>query len=240
MDHNSSLAKSSADAASGDGRRVSNGVRPLEAVIFDADGTILDTRELMYEAVKHTLTSHGYEMPRWEEIVDFGGRPANETYAHFAPHHDSQLLSDKHRDFQLEHLDLLSAYEGIDDLIEPLKKLGLKIGICTNRRKNVIDLINHLDIHHHFDGVVHADLINNYKPHPEGLFMICKKLGVEPSRSVMVGDTEADIGAGKAAGCAFTVGITHGIRTRDVLTEAGTDYIVDHLNDILPLVTNKF
>jgi HAD superfamily hydrolase (TIGR01509 family) len=212
--------------------------RNIDAVIFDADGTILDTRELIFQAMQHVLHEHGYDMPERSALVAFGGRPTEETYAHFAPHHDSAQLSLKQRIFQMEHLDLFAAYEGLEELLAQLKQMGCKIGICTSRRKNIIDFLEHLDIKHHFDAIMHADLVTNYKPHPEGLLKLLQQMQVEPSRAVMVGDTDADIGAGKAAGVAFTIGITHGIGTREMLEESGADHIVDHLNDILPLLAH--
>ena len=220
-------------------RSISNGGKHLEAVIFDADGTILDTRELARQSIEHVLTSHGYAMPSILELRKYGGRPAHETYGRFAPKHDSNELVTKHRAFQAERFDLFEAYEGLHDLLRALKAGGLKIGMCTNRATNVLDLLDHVGIKDEFDAIMHADLMQNVKPHPEGILKLCENLGVEPSRSVMVGDTEADVGAGKAAGCAFTIAVTHGIGTRELLESEGADYVVDHLNDILPLVTNK-
>jgi HAD superfamily hydrolase (TIGR01549 family) len=209
----------------------------IEAVIFDADGTILDTRELISQAFKHILTEHGYEVPPYEAFIPFGGRPTHETYERFAPQHDSRLLADMHKAFQMERMDLFSAYEGFEDLMESLKARAIKIGICTNRRGNVIDLLRHLDAHHHFDAIVHADMMENLKPHPEGILKACAMMRVSPSGSVMVGDTDADMGAGKAAGCALTIGVTHGIGTREILEQHGADHIINHLDDILPLLS---
>ena len=211
-------------------------MKQLEAVIFDADGTILNTHELIFESFKHILTTHGYPAPDLKTLAPFGGRPTTETYAHFAPEHDEKLLSEQHTQFQMEHLDLFKAYEGFEALMTGLKDAGLKIGICTNRKKNVLDLLKRIDIHHHFDGIVHADMMRAHKPDPDGIFLICKELGVDPAHAVMIGDNEADIGAGKAAGCAFTIGITHGTRSKEELEKFGADYIAEHLNDILPII----
>ena len=213
--------------------------RKIEAVIFDADGTILDTRELVFQAYEHVFSEHGYDMPPLAELARFGGRPTEETYAHFAIRHDNIALRDKHRAFQEAHLDLFAAYEGFSELMAALKHAGIKIGICTNRARNTILLLERLGIREHFDAIVHADLVKEVKPHPEGLLKLFDQLGVAPERTVMVGDTDADIGAGKAAGCGFTIGITHGLGTREILEEAGADAIVGHLNDILPLVVPR-
>ncbi len=210
--------------------------RNIDAVIFDADGTVLDTRELVYQAYQHVFGEHGYQMPPMNELARFGGRPTEESYAHFATNHDSIALRDKHHVFQAKHLDLFAAYEGLDELMSALKRNGIKIGICTNRASSVIALLKHIGIHDYFDAIIHADLVSTFKPDPEGLLMLCEKLGVEASRAVMVGDTDADIGAGKAAGCAFTIGITHGLGSRETLINAGANHVIGHLDDVLPLL----
>ena len=209
----------------------------IEAVIFEADGTILYTRELFAQAMEYVMQTHGYRMPTRRELSTMGGKPSEETYKRFAPHHrDHRELVDMHRIYQLEHLDLFDAYEGLHDLLSTLKSAGIKIGVCTNRAVNVLDLLDHVNIKDEFDAIMHADLMDNLKPHPEGILKLCKSMGVSARRTVMVGDTEADIGAGKAAGCALTIGLTHGVGTREMLEEAGADHIVGHLSDILPLV----
>ena len=207
-----------------------------EAVIFDADGTVLDTRELAYAAYEHVLSTHGYAMPHKDDMARFGGRPSHEFYAHFAARHDRHDLHGKHKQFQEEHLDLFAAYEGLDGLVAELKKRGLRVGLCTNRSANIGVLLEHLGIKEHFDAVVHAEHVSNWKPHPEGLLKICEQLGVQPEHAAMIGDTESDIDAAKAAGFALAIGVTHGVRSREFLEKIGADYVVDHLNDILPLV----
>ena len=209
----------------------------VQAVIFDADGTILDTRELIFQAYEHVLSLHGYGKPDREEFTGLGGVPAEKTYERFAKDHDAKELTLIHRAFQNEHLDLGAAYEGLHDLLSKLQAADLKIGVCTSRGSNVLPLLESAGVKHYCASIVHFEMVTNAKPHPEGLLKICDEITVSPSRVVMVGDTEEDIGAGKAAGVAFTIGITHGFGSRAVLEGAGADHIVDHLSEILPLVT---
>ena len=211
--------------------------KDLQAVIFDADGTILDTRELIFQAYEHVLSLHGYEMPEREKITGFGGLSAAQTYDHFAKDHDAKELTLIHRAFQNERLDLGVAYEGLHDLLAKLQAADLKIAICTSRGPNVLPLLESAGVKHYCASIVHFEMVTNAKPHPEGILKICDEISVSPSRVVMIGDSAEDIGAGKAAGTAFTIGITHGFGSRDVLEAAGADYIVDHLSEILPLVT---
>ena len=210
----------------------------IQAVIFDADGTILDTRELIFQAYEHVLSQHGYDVPSREIIFDeVRGNAADVTYRKRAVHHDPDELVKIHRLFQAEHVDLWSAYEGLHDLLGAVKHAGMKMGICTSRGAAVEQMLEDAHVKEFFDSIVHADMVQNHKPHPEPLLRVLAELGVAANNAVMIGDTDADIGAGKAASVAFTIGITHGVGSRELLEETGADYIVDHLSEILPLVT---
>ena len=101
----------------------------------------------------------------------------------------------------------------------------------------MLQLLDNAGASPYCDAVIHSEMVQDHKPHPEGLLKIFDQLGLAPTSAAMVGDSAEDIGAGKAAGCAFSVGITHGFGSREALTNAGADYIVDHLSEILPLVT---
>lgn len=211
----------------------------IEAVVFDADGTILDTRELIYQAYDHVLTKYGYDVPErkimFEEVR---GNRAEDTYKKLATRHDPDSMVVIHKKFQVERLDLWSAYEGLHDLLQGIKKAGLKIGLCTSRGKMVEMMLEHIKLKDAFASIVHADMVENHKPHPEPLLKVIRELGVAAKKTVMVGDTDADIGAGKAVGVAFTIGMTHGVGTRELLETSGADYLVDHLDGVLPLILN--
>ena len=211
-------------------------MKRIDAVVFDADGTLLDSRELIMQAYEHVLTSHGYPLPSRQEIIGRMGKVTDDNYAEFAPGHDPKRLTVLHREFQSNRPDLLAMYEGLHDMLEALKAAGLKIGMCTNRGSNVFPLLEHARIREYFDAIVHFEMMQKAKPDPEGLRWVLGELQVEPQHAVMVGDADADVGAGKAAGVAFTVGITHGFATREMLLGYGADHVVDRLDEILPLV----
>ena len=81
-----------------------------------------------------------------------------------------------------------------------------------------------------------ASDVVNHKPHPEGVLKVLELLDVSPAHAVMVGDTIVDIKAGKNAGCAMTIGVTHGFGTRTQLQEAGATHVVDALEEMISLL----
>ena len=205
----------------------------IDAVIFDADGTLLDTREFIFQALERTLGEHGHTVPSRDVFTSYMGAHLVDMYAALAPDGDVAKLVAHHRELHDgELLYLVAAYEGLHELLKHMRDQRMKLGVCTNRGAGARDLLRQIGILGDFDAVVTADDVKKHKPDPEGLLQALDNLGVSAARAVMVGDTPADIGAGINAGVAFTIGVTHGFTTEETLREAGADYIAHHLNDI--------
>lgn len=205
----------------------------IEAVIFDADGTLLDTREFIFQALERTLGEHGHEVPSRDEFKKYMGAHLTDMYAALAPDGDVAHLVEHHRELHSgELLYLVAAYEGLHELLAHIRANGTKLGICTNRGAGARDLLQQIGVLNDFDVVVTADDVKSFKPDPEGLLQALANIGVAAEHAVMVGDTSADIGAGKNAGTCFTIGVTHGFTSAETLREAGADYVVDHLSEI--------
>ncbi len=205
----------------------------IDAVIFDADGTLLDTREFIFVALERTLGDHGHIVPSRDEFTKYMGAHLADMYAALAPDGDVAKLVEHHRELHSgELLYLVAAYEGLHELLSHIREQGMKLGICTNRGAGARDLLRQIGVLKDFDVVVTADDVKNHKPDPEGLLQALENIGVAAARAVMVGDTTADVGAGKNAGVAFTIGLTHGFTSAETLREAGADYIADHLSEI--------
>jgi phosphoglycolate phosphatase len=84
--------------------------------------------------------------------------------------------------------------------------------------------------------VVHADLVANHKPHPEGLELAASQMGLEVSELVMVGDMMQDIKVAQNAGALASVGVTHGFSTRETLEELGASYVIDNLPELVEVI----
>lgn len=210
----------------------------IKAVIFDVDGTLLDTREYIQQAYEHALHSNVHAVPSREVLQGAirTGASLEGCYEIFAPTGDIVALRDTHRGFQNTHFELIVAYEGLIDLLSQLKDSGIKLGACSSRGPSVRPSLDHMQALSFFDAVVDATDVKYHKPHPEGVQKILSHLEVLPQNAVMIGDTRADIEAGLNAGVGLKIGVTHGFGTRDVLEEVGADYIVDSLGDIPPIL----
>lgn len=211
----------------------------IEAVVFDIDGTLLDTREFISQAYEYVLNHHGMPRRTREEIASQIGKKLDECYAFLAPDGDHSKMMEDHHNFQEANLALVTAFDHVETILEALKDKGIKTALWTGRKGNVIASLEHAQVEPDaFDCIVDASMYKESKPSPEGLFVTLGKVGVEASRAVMIGDAGVDIEAGHRAGVASTIGITHGFGTRQELEQARAEHIIDSL-EAIPKIIDK-
>jgi pyrophosphatase PpaX len=207
----------------------------FKAILFDVDGTLLDTTEFIFQAFEHVLNKFGYPSKSRTEFARLIGRPLDYNYSVLAPGSDIESLSKAHRDFQLEHLDLAKAYPSTEATLNTIREAGLKIAAVTTRsRLSTLETLKLCDIDKYMDYVVAFEDVVNVKPHPEPIYKALKYLEIDPENSVMAGDSDADILAGKNAGT-LTVGVTYGFHGMRI-AESDPDFLIDNISEIVPLV----
>jgi pyrophosphatase PpaX len=144
-------------------------------------------------------------------------------------------LSKAHRDFQLDHLDLAKTYPSTEETLNTLYEAGLKIAAVTTRsRLSTLETLKLCNIEKYMDYVVAFEDVVNVKPHPEPIYKALKFLDIDPENTVMAGDSDADILAGKNAGTS-TVGVTYGFHGMRIV-ESNPDFLIDSISEIIPLV----
>ncbi|MBS3909966.1 MAG: HAD-IA family hydrolase [Actinobacteria bacterium] len=211
----------------------------FEVILFDVDGTLLDTSEFIFQAFEHTLEHAGFPEKSREEIARLVGKPLDLCYEILTGVEDVSGLSAMHRAFQVEHIDLARAYPGTRDTLEALKRSGLKIGAVTTRaRTSTLATLSLTGLATYFDHVVAFEDVENLKPHPEPILKTLAFLNSQPDAAVMVGDTDVDIAAGRNAGT-LTVGVTYGFHGLEILRSC-PDHIIDDIAAVLPLVLPLF
>lgn len=205
----------------------------VTALLFDMDGTLADSRDVIWEATEHTLAAHGVTAPR-------------DAYKHVIHHlddvhslyPDSGEIASYHATFRafIETAEKsVVLYEGAVALLESLKKQGYKLALVTATSR-AVDRATEYGIAQYFDAIVGGGDCREHKPHPEPLFVATQRMGVRAEQAIMIGDTVADVQAGKAAGVAYTIGLTHGMHDQKMLEEAGVDYTVPSLSALQGLL----
>lgn len=207
----------------------------LETIIFDLDGTLIDSRCDILKAMNLTLKEIGLPEITMEQAKK-GIGPGAESFAKamLPPGHyyDLTRLLEIYRGYYSQHLlDQTRPYPGIYEVIEGLS--GLNLAVASNKpRQSGEKILEKLGLSGFFKMIIGPEDVINLKPHPEMILKVLSSLGSPPEKSMVIGDTENDILAGRAASV-ITCAVTYGYAAKDVLLEAGPDFIVDEPGQIL-------
>ncbi|MEX1997996.1 MAG: HAD-IA family hydrolase [Candidatus Andersenbacteria bacterium] len=208
----------------------------IAAVLFDVDGTLLDAREFIFQAFEHVFTMHHLPAVARQQLALISGKPLEECYRLLAPQLDTALLCQEHRMFQEQHFNLLQPFPHTVVTLQQLQARGIATAAITNRRQSGVQSLAHTGVLDYLTVVITGDDVTKLKPDPEGLFKALEVLQVAPTAAAMVGDTDADILAGKRAGIK-TIGVTYGFFAAADLQAAAPDVVVDDIADIIAVVT---
>ncbi len=181
-------------------------IRPLKAVLFDLDGTLLDTAPDLGFALNQLLIEQGKPELPLDTIRSVVSNGAN---AMVSLAFNTTRDDPEHNPLFLRLLDLYRlniarhtrTFPGIDALLSSIKQHGLKWGIVTNKpRSYTHQLLEHIRFDPHFDTVVCPDDVSRGKPDPEPMYLACTQMGCLPIETIYVGDHKRDIDAGRNAG----------------------------------------
>lgn len=214
-----------------------------QAVIFDLDGTLLNTLGDLRAATNHALAVRGLAPRSMDEIRRFVGNGIRLLICRAMPEGTSDAEIDAaledFKAYYAAHIhDHTVPYDGIPQLLTALRKRGMKVAVLSNK----IDSASQELIAYFFPGktdVVFGEHVGvPRKPDPTSCRMVMQQLGVQPEQVLYVGDSGTDMQTAKHAGL-YAVGVTWGFRSREVLTENGADVLVDSPEQILQIIDSK-
>lgn len=203
-------------------------------LIFDLDGTLVDTPSAIVEAFTATFANLGVEPKDASAIRATIGLPLNQAFGKLlgAPTDDPTVIRAAQR-YQVlfkEHV-LPTAkrllFPGVADGLTALQRQGFTLAVATSKfSANAEGLLTAAGIQDRFALVVGADQVDRPKPHPEMGHLIIRKLGIPPERAIMVGDTTHDLLMAKAVGMR-SIAVTYGVHSLQELTSADPTWVVD-------------
>lgn len=208
-----------------------------KAIVFDADGTLLDTFELIVAAYRHVSVTHNLKIPKPEEIRAHLGSPLREMFEAFYPGQNIEQLLSTNNEFVAANTLKSEAFAGVCELLKDLKSAGFKLAVLTSGSVTILSILEHHQLKEFFASIVYSERVQNSKPHPEGFLLACKECRVDPHEAIMVGDTVFDIETGKNSNCFATVAITHGFGQYDDLVSAQPDYIVQSTSELKQILS---
>ncbi len=211
---------------------------PVRLIIFDLDGTLVDSRIDITNAINYSLKDYGLGPYRVEEITSMVGRgitrliedllrpypeiPIKEVIEKFLYHYERHII------------DNTRPYPHVKEVLEELK--GYKKAVISNKREHLSrKTLEGLGLLNYFDTVLGSDSTPEKKPSPLPVRVVLERLNISPEEAIMVGDSDLDIQAGRGAGLR-TVAVSYGYRPRTSLKDA--DYIIDSLEELLEVIKN--
>jgi len=204
------------------------------AVLFDLDGTLIDSIELILGAMRHAFDGFDGHVPTDEEWRAGIGIPLHTALRGFTSDEaDVERLFNRYREYQLEHHDtLVRPYDGIVETVRRLAEAGHPIALVTSKSDWMAHkALVHVGLDTLIPVVVGCDTCVNHKPHPEPVERALALLGAEPGNALFVGDSPHDVQSGRAAGV-FTVGVTWGAFARSEMEASGADAVIDRIEEL--------
>jgi len=210
----------------------------IKHICFDLDGTLVDSRDTILKSTKAALDQ--LSIPHNINIGIF----TNMIGKHFVDIFEEMKISvpdfeefiSIYKALYFDFIDSSIFYPEVQETLNQLNKKQLKVSLLTTKGQEQADkIIDHFNLRTSFDYVMGRRDGLDHKPSPESLLYICKELQVNPSETLMVGDTELDIQCGKSAD-AKTCAAIYGYRTKEQLEKEKPDFIISGLNELIKVL----
>jgi pyrophosphatase PpaX len=210
---------------------------PLPVLLFDLDGTLLDTIELLLSSMHHAFEGREHRPSDGDWIAGIG-TPLNAQLLEFARSPDDlTLLLERYRAFQREHHDRLTrSYPGAAATLESLRARGHRFAVVTSKIEELAHRgLTHVGMTHLFETVVGLDSTTRHKPHPEPVLVALDRLGAQPHQAAFIGDSPHDVHSGNAAGVT-TIAALWGPFSRTDLIPAAPTFFLERITDLPALL----
>lgn len=211
-----------------------------KAVLFDMDGTLLDTLEDLCDSTNHALAQMGYPLRDIEEIRRFIGNGAEKQIRRAVPEGTSEgkimeTLA-AFRAYYQDHCQIKTkVYDGLLDVLSELKEKGVKMAVVSNKPDAAVKKLSREYFGDRLDYAIGPSDGVRCKPYPDMAEEALKALGVEKKDAVFVGDSEVDVQTGLNAGL-DVIAVSWGFRSREVVIEAGAKMIADDASELEKLI----
>jgi len=204
--------------------------------LFDSDGTLLDTAELIFQTFLYTCEKYGdFSIERPRVIADIGQPLVRQIQLYLGQLPDTKLetvLAD-FRDYQLSiYQDHLSVFPGVEETLRQLKDHGKKLAVVTSRKLETTEIYLKIGrLYDFFDAIITPESTSEHKPHPAPAFKALKMLNGTPQDALFIGDAYFDIECGQQAGM-DTALVSWSQNDPDSIQPPPT-YIIQQMSDLL-------
>ena len=205
----------------------------LTCVIFDLDGTLTRTNDLIFASFNHVAMKYLGKTLTKEEIIGLFGPPEEHGMAVLVGDDQAATaLDDLCKYYRAYHSKLASLHHGIDEVLRYLKNHGVKIALFTGKGRRTTHItLEELSIGQYFDLVVSGSDVAHHKPHHEGIARVLETFSLQASEVLMVGDALADLKASRAAGVRMAA-VVWDSYDRERVIRSDADYLFAEVQEL--------
>ena len=202
----------------------------IRYVVFDLDGTLLNTLDDLFLSVNKILSDHGYKTRSKNEVRSYLGNGVRALLDLALPEeerfHTDELLPEFKEYYDLHKEDNTAPYAGVKEAVAEIKKAGVKCAIVSNKFDAAVQELKNVTFSGLIDFACGEREGVKPKPAPDGVFLAMQALGADPAETVYVGDSEVDLATANNSGLKC-VAVSWGFRDRDELVKRGAKNIAD-------------
>lgn len=211
----------------------------IKAILFDLDGTLLNTNNLIVKSFQYTFKKHLNLEVEEEKIVRHFGEPLIYTMQQYDKKNAEHMVEIFREYNEAKHDELVEIFDNVKEGLAKIKSMGIKIAVVSSKRRIMVERgLNLFNIYSIMDSIITPEDTENHKPNGEPALKACEVLGVLPDEAIMVGDSANDILCGKNAGC-YTCLVSYTSLPMDEMMMYKPNYVIDSIIDLVQLVSNN-
>jgi pyrophosphatase PpaX len=206
----------------------------IRTILFDLDGTLIDTNELIIASFLHTFEHYNYQFSR-QEIIEFNGPPLFDTFCSINPEKAERMVETYRTHNMNEHDHYVKVFPYVEETLQQLKAKGIKLGVVTTKmRQAVAKGLAITQIGDYFDTVITLDDVNKPKPDAEPVLKAMAELNADTTSTLMVGDNSQDIQSGHNASVK-TAAVAWSYKGKKRLMQYNPTYMLEDMRDLLSI-----
>lgn len=212
----------------------------FQTVLFDLDGTIIDTNELIIQTFLHTLNHHFPNQFSREHILPHMGQTLFEQMERYGGKERVTELVEHYREYNVRmHDELVKDFPYVVETLEQLAKAGVQMGIVTTKMLKTSRMgLQLFGLDRFMETIISYETTTEHKPHPAPVLAAIERLGANPATTLMVGDSQYDIQAAQGAGVS-SAGVAWSLKGADFLRSFNPDYLLEDIRELIPIVLGK-
>lgn len=208
-------------------------MKNFDGIIFDVDGTLTSTNELIFATFRHVTEKYLNKKVTDEEIISLFGPTEDVILKEFMKDDFDEARKDYLDFYEARHHLMADVYPGIKDVLNFIKSRGVKLSVYTGKgRGSTLITLRKIGLIEMFDMIVTGDDIEDHKPSPEGIDVFVEKFGLKRERVLMIGDAPADIIAARNANVKIASVVWDSYAKEKVLSMAG-DYVFETVDELM-------